>query len=110
MEKDFGTWLLEEIGKRDWSQSELARKSGLTRQSISDYVNRRRANPDPQALRKIAQALHLSPETVFAAAGLLPEEKDDDPGLSEWIHRYISASPAEREQLIAFARFLTRNK
>ena len=63
--------------KRDWSQADLARASGLNRQSVSDYINQRRTNPDPNALVAIAKGLNLSPITVFRKAGLLPHESPE---------------------------------
>lgn len=75
---DFSDWLLEQMNMRSWSQSDLARYSGLHRQSISDYINRRRNNPDPEALNSIARGLKLQPEEVFRAAGLLPRKPKED--------------------------------
>jgi len=50
MDIEFSDWLLSEMNKRNWTQADLARASGLNRQSVSDYINRRRSNPEPNAL------------------------------------------------------------
>lgn len=76
VDTNFSDWLLEEMNKRGWSQADLARASGLNRQSVSDYVNRRRTNPEPEALVSIANAFKISPITIFRKAGLLPEGGD----------------------------------
>jgi transcriptional regulator with XRE-family HTH domain len=73
---DFSDWLFKQMGAHKWSQSDLARASGLNRQSISDYVNRRRTNPEPEALIAISRAFGLPPEDVFRAAGLLPPKPE----------------------------------
>jgi Predicted transcriptional regulators len=35
-------WIVEEREKREWNQSTLARKVGITRQTVNDYESRRR--------------------------------------------------------------------
>ena len=77
VDTNFSDWLLKEMNKRGWSQADLARASGLNRQSVSDYVNLRRTNPEPEALVSLANAFKLPPETVFRAAGLLPQQTEE---------------------------------
>jgi transcriptional regulator with XRE-family HTH domain len=86
MDMDFSDWLLQEMNKRGWSQADLARNSGLNRQSVSDYVNRRRTNPDPEALVSIAKGLKISPITIFRIAGLLPEG-GEKASFEDWQYR-----------------------
>jgi transcriptional regulator with XRE-family HTH domain len=87
----FSDWLNEELKKREWTQADLARASGLTRQAISNYINERR-NPDDQAIAAIARALRLPPETVFRIAGL---DKSLPPILEELLHAQGQAGMAE---------------
>lgn len=51
------------IGK-GWYQSELARRSGLTRDQISTYV-RGKALPESESLVKLAGALDVPPEELL---------------------------------------------
>jgi transcriptional regulator with XRE-family HTH domain len=71
----FNDWMIFRLKELDWSQADLARASGLTRTAISNYINGR--TPDEAALRKIAKAFKLPPETVFRAAGILPPASTD---------------------------------
>jgi transcriptional regulator with XRE-family HTH domain len=96
---DFPDWLLNEMSKRGWSQADLARASGLNRQSISDYVNRRRTNPEPDALVAIANALNISPVTVYRAAGLLPAGGGERVNLTDWEHLLSQLEPTEQEEI-----------
>ncbi len=73
----FSDWLFSEMKARDWTQADLARNSGLTRQSISYYFSGRSKLPDNRALEAIAHALRLPPEVVFEKAGILPARKND---------------------------------
>jgi transcriptional regulator with XRE-family HTH domain len=93
---DFATWLQGELDKRELSQSDLARLSGLNRQVISTYINRQRTKPDSDMLNSIARALKLSPDEVFRAAGILPPQRDADPWVSEQTYRIQGLTGARR--------------
>lgn len=59
----FSEWLLDEMEKRNWSQADLARRAGLTRAAISNYVSGKR--PNGEAIDKLAKALQLPPSLLF---------------------------------------------
>lgn len=100
VDMEFSDWLLEEMSKRGWSQADLARASGLHRQSISDYVNRRRTSPEPDALIAIAKGLSISPVTVFRKAGLLPTEGPDNKIVFEdWQHMLQQLTSEEQDEI-----------
>jgi transcriptional regulator with XRE-family HTH domain len=98
----FNDWLLERLKELDWSQADLARGSGLTRSVISKYMTGR--IPDEAALRKIAKALHIAPESVFRAAGILPPAPEKDPVIDEITHLARSLPPEDVQDLIDLAR------
>lgn len=102
---DFSDWLLNEINKRGWSQAELARRAGIPRQIISNYINRQREKPDSDVLVSISRALNLPPETVFRAAGLLPPVSPDTEYQKEFLHLLSQLSPQEREEILELLRF-----
>ena len=99
VDKPFNEWLLEQMTERDWTQADLARASGLNRQSISDYINLRRPNPDPQALVAIAHGLNISPITVFRKAGLLPAGPADEIKFEDWKYLLDQMSPEDKAEL-----------
>lgn len=101
---DFSDWLISQMNRQGWSQSDLARASGLNRQSISDYVNKRRTNPDANALNSIARALKLPPEEVYRAAGLLPGQPKSNPSVEEILHIARQLPQTDLDDLIALAR------
>lgn len=73
MSTQLGDWLLDELRKRDWSQNELARRSGLTSGTISNIVTGRMGG-SKQTLKAIARALRVPTEIIFVEAGLLSRE------------------------------------
>ena len=62
--QEFGRRLYQQLLSQQINQSELARRSGLGRDSISQYV-RGRSVPTPQNLEKIAEALQIEPDDLF---------------------------------------------
>lgn len=111
MDKMFGEWLQEILISRKWSQSDLSRAANISRQVVSDYINSKKLNPDERILIAIARALRIPPETVFRAAGLLPPlPLDQPPNLAEWIHLYVQADEATREELLSYAQFKTEKE
>lgn len=109
---DFADWLSQELKARNMTQAELARLSGVYRQVISTYINRKRSTPEPEILTAIARAFKLPPEDVFRAAGILPPATDPThtPSLGEWMKLFADADPETREQLLAMARALASVK
>lgn len=81
------------------TQSELSRQSGVSRQAISDYINGKRASPDPDALVNIARALHESPSTIYRVVGLLPPIENDDADLEDFREILRHLTPEEKEEL-----------
>lgn len=98
VDTDFSNWLFEQMNLRGWSQADLSRASGLNRQVISNYINIRRTNPEPDALIAIATAFKISPITVFRKAGLLPEGGDQI-SFEDWQHLIAQLTEEEQEEM-----------
>lgn len=98
MDNKFSSWLIEQMQIKNWSQSDLARASGLTRQTISYYLSDRSTKPDEAALTKIAHAFKMSPIAIFRKAGLLPEG-GDQASFEDWQHLLNQLMPEEQEEM-----------
>lgn len=99
-------WIIGEREKREWSQSDLARKVGVTRQTINDYESRRRTNPDEKILVKISQAFGYPPEHLPRLAGQLPPAVDISEEISQIIHEVEKLSRQDQSEVLAFIRML----
>jgi transcriptional regulator with XRE-family HTH domain len=74
---EFGKWLDSELKKRDWSKSDLSRKSGVSPSQISRLIKGERGVRD-ETLYALALALKVAPEKVFLIAiGQYDEDKRD---------------------------------
>jgi transcriptional regulator with XRE-family HTH domain len=69
--ENFGAQIIERLKSKHWNQSDLARATGLGRDSISTYIHGT-VRPTPKNLSKIAEALDCSP------ADLLPDIHQHD--------------------------------
>ena len=81
----FSEWLQNEMNKRGWSQSDLARAADLNRAVINKLLNGK-SHPQPATLEAISRALKIPLETTYRAAGLLPASSDNDDTLDEAIY------------------------
>ena len=81
-------WMVAEREKREWSQSDLARKADITRQTVNDYESRRRANPDEQILMRISTALGYPPVYLPRLAGIYPAEPNIDEQIEDLSPNY----------------------
>jgi len=90
-------WMIAEREKKEWSQADLARKAGVTRQTINDYESHRRANPDEKILVKISKVFGYHPEFLPRLAGLLPPEDEHDAWVEKTTHKLNQLSPRLRE-------------
>lgn len=97
----FKDWLEEELKKKGWSKSDLARAAKVPRATISNLLNDVR-NPGPELLEKIAGALDYPDVYVFRRAGVLdpvPETTE----LAELAAGLFSKFPEdEKEELLTY--------
>ena len=69
-------WINTQLNEKGWSYSELARRSNLSKGTISNVMTgQQTAGWD--FCHKIAKALKIPSETVFRLAGLLPSLPTD---------------------------------
>lgn len=91
------------------SQADLARKTGLTRATISDYENRKRVNPETGALSSISIALGFPDDYLPRLAGQLPssENRPDDETLNRIDHLYNTLKdPSNKARALEYTEFL----
>jgi transcriptional regulator with XRE-family HTH domain len=98
MDNTFGTWLLAELEKRDMSQSDLARLSGLHRQIINKTENGV-SMPAVETYIALANAFGISPIFLFRKAGLLPPGPENKVKIDDWEFMLEKMPEDEQEEL-----------
>lgn len=96
--ENFGGWLLEEIEKRGLSQSDLVRMAGISRGTLSNIISGTRGVGN-ESMVAIANALKISPITIFRKAGLLPDDKNSEASFDDWQHILSQLTKDEQEEI-----------
>lgn len=104
----FNDWLLIQIRKSGLSQSEIARRGGISHARISQVLAGE--TPGEKFCKGIAQGLNIPADIVFREAGKLPQRKDDDLALRE-VYEIVRALNSEnREQITRIASLMLREQ
>lgn len=99
MSTDFSTWVTAELNRRDWSQSELARRGGVTPAAINRVITGDR-KPGIDVCRAIAKAFELSEMEVFERAGIAAPNYDRAEIETKQLLADFYSLPDEDRQLI----------
>jgi transcriptional regulator with XRE-family HTH domain len=93
--QDFGDWLRQEIERRGWSQSELARRIETHPSLVSKWI-RGLQKPQPRQCEKLAAAFGINRNFIMRAAGHVGQDWD-----STWLINplttYLWESPTRQE-------------
>jgi transcriptional regulator with XRE-family HTH domain len=94
-EKTFAEWLLAEIEKSGLSNSEIARRAGVSHARISQILGG--DPPGKSFLQKIGGVLGKSRSEVFRAAGLIDRLIDEEsPSVREMIGKFTRLSDEDQ--------------
>jgi transcriptional regulator with XRE-family HTH domain len=104
----FGDWLRKEREKRDWSQADLGKWSGLGRSAINKLENHDQY-PTTYNCISLSDALDMPPEDLMRIAGLLPSKRDNNP-LENKINYLISkfSTEEDKEDVLAYVELRHR--
>lgn len=105
----FADWLRIKLRERGWSESELARRAGVSRSAINLITNEK-TSPGYEVASGIADALGLRREDVFRIAGLLPSlpENSDKAVLEEAVEIIRQLPVNEQKDVLDYARMRLR--
>ena len=103
MATHFADWLIQELVKRDWSQSDLSRNAKISTSQITRILNGQR-NAGEDALKAIAHAFRLPPEQVFRAAGFLPPAPNINEDIEQILHEIEKLPKDDQREVLAFIR------
>lgn len=99
----FSDWVDQELIKRNWTRADLARMSGVSQTAFS-LVWKGDRNPGSGLCEAISKALGIPAETVFRAAGLLPQISSNDAEWEEWKYELSKLTPEKRASFLRMMR------
>lgn len=105
--ENFRDWLLNELDKRDWSQSDLAKAAGISRGTLSNILSSSRGVGE-KSLISIGRALRIPPEVVFQAAGILPKQPDKNALIQKIEYILQDLSETDQQDVLEYARLRRR--
>lgn len=94
--------------EQDMTQADLARASGLVRQTINYYLSAKSKQPDEFALQKIAKGLGLPLEEVYRAAGIPTSIPTKSVLIDRILNIYESLPPEEKENVLEYVEMRRR--
>ena len=103
---DFSVWLLDELDRRGWRPTDLAREAGITDGTVSNILNGHKS-PGWDACLSISKALHVPYDEVFSRAGLVSGKGEKLPEMTALdAERVIAAlrkmTAEQRENVIRY--------
>ena len=101
----FSDWLEQELKERGMSQSELARKAGVTRAAINGVLSGARG-PGVNLIKGIARAFNIPAEEVFRHADILPPSVTKNELIERIINELRDLPHEERENVIAYIKMM----
>lgn len=104
---EFSDWLSHELKRRNMTQADLVRVSGLSSSQISRILSMQRP-PGMKALTAIANGLRLPPELVYQKAALFKTDTVDEIDLliTEVETILEGLSEPDRNTILELARYL----
>jgi len=109
--EDFGEWLEGELKRRGMTQSELARRAGLSHSTITNIIANRRG-VSSETIISIAKALEITPEDLLRDTGVLPESREArrNARIERILTHAEKLDPESQELLEEFAKMLSGKK
>lgn len=101
---EFGEWLLHEMEQAGLSNSELARRAGVSHARVSQVLAG--DPPGNKFLSKVAAVLGKSDQDVFKAAGVIRSIDKDSPTIRELLQGFNDLSDADQKQVLDLIRGL----
>ena len=93
MGSELGNFLRDELERRGWTQSRLAARAHLSKQTLSNIINDPSIAPDLPTLVSLADGLNMSLARLLERAGYAVERTDDPEESIHQLARQIDAFP-----------------
>jgi len=101
---DFVTWFEFERRSQKLSQSEIARRGGITRGAINKLITRKQKRPGPDLCIAIAKALDISPVIVFHKAGYFNNIDETEGLIQNILYQLEGLSQIDKEDVLDYIR------
>lgn len=101
MDTDFALWLIAEMDRRGWTNSELSRRAGIVPSTLSKVISGQNS-PGLDFCLGVARAFGYPPERVLRESGLLPTALADERLFQQFMDVARNLSQAELENALEY--------
>lgn len=98
---EFGVWLQSELDRREWTQADFARRSGMNTSQVSYLINGTRKLGLSSAIT-LSEALRVPIETVLVEAGHISRPKANAQKENQLLHLFRLLPDHEQDRTIAY--------
>ena len=106
VDNNLSTWILSQLDERGWSQSELARRSGLTRTTISKIISEQ-SSLGIDSMTGLAKAFRLPVTEILQQAGLIPKIPEATAKEEQILFMFRQMTPEQQQDVIDYADFIS---
>ena len=105
MDKSFSNWILSQLDEKGWSQSELARRSGLTRTTISKIINEQ-SSIGTESLIGLSKAFRVPVTEVLQQAGFLPKVPETTAKEEKMLYMFRQMNNDQQQDVLDYSDFI----
>lgn len=98
---EFGKWIQNEINRRGWTQSDLARESGLHTAAVSYLIGGSRKIGLSSAIG-LSKAFNMPLEEILVAAGFMPWLEINSTKEAALLQTFRRLTPQEQDRAIDY--------
>lgn len=104
---DFAEWLKNVLDDKGIKPIDLSRLANIDSGVVTRLLKAER-DAKPETLIAIARALRFPPETVFRAAGILPQQTEETELIEQIKHLTKELPPQEQQDILEFIKLRHR--
>lgn len=101
----FSEWLDAQMQAKNLSQSQLAKRAGVTRSAINGILREARG-PGVDLLQGLARALDIPIEEVYRAASILPPKFTKNELIERIIHEMNGLPPEDKQDVMDYIEMI----
>lgn len=102
-------WFSHILSKYDITPAEIKRRSGLSESHMSKVLKGERSFGE-DAIRKIAKAVGVAPETLFREVGILPPAPEKTEAHEQLLYMFDRLNEQDRRAVLTMIQFLLSQK
>lgn len=102
--KKLADFLQKKMDEREWTQSDLSRVSGLSRQVINYLMTEKSKEPTKDTVEKLAKAFKIKKDIIYQVLGVVSADPNQDPMIEAIIYETSELPRDEQQEVLEYVR------